>query len=163
MGQWLAGAERALREAANASILSLGCDHALNQQWLRLASHEAVYGSSPFDAPRRARPADREPYDGLILRGSAILDGIMQRLSGGPYEMSDWEDAEPMKAMEFDPDATAFNGKPIPGWASGADLAAAVARQNPADGDRLFQSMARRCNLVEVFATKRFRYYERRR
>jgi hypothetical protein len=93
-----------------------------------------------------------------------MLDGIMAALNPRTqeYDLSDWEDDDAMKAVELDIDSRASEGKPFPDWAMGANLDMAVARQNPSDGDVVFQSLARRCNLVELFETTRFEYYQKK-
>jgi hypothetical protein len=94
-----------------------------------------------------------------------MLDGIMTAFAprSQEYDLSDWEDDDAMKAVELDMDSRASEGKPFPDWATGQNLEMAVARQNPSDGDVLFQSLARRCDLVELFGTNKFEYYQKRR
>jgi hypothetical protein len=77
------------------------------------------------------------------------------------YPLSDWEDEEAMKPQEFDMDAHEANGKRFPDWACGPGLSDAIAHQNPKDGDVLFQSMSRRCNLIDLFGTTHFQYYQK--
>jgi hypothetical protein len=99
----------------------------------------------------------------LILSGNEKLDRIMTFLAPVTHEyaLSDWEEEEAMKHQEFDLDAREANGKRFPDWACGKALADAIRHQNSCDGDVLFQSMARRCNLVDLFGTLQFQYYQR--
>ena len=171
MGDFLGLAVEKLRTMADIGISGLDRESTMNHQWLRLQNPDSPAFTKPVDHPPLTVHKPQSPdsksmsYSDLIVRGNEILDGIMQTLKprNTSYDMSDWEDEEPMKPMEFDPDETWFNGKEIPPWASGEQLARAVLRQRACDGDILFQNLSRRCNLVEVFGTKRFKYYDNRR
>jgi hypothetical protein len=117
--------------------------------------------------PRHSPPRDprtRASYPDLILCGNQKLDRIMTFLAPRPneYELSDWEDEDAMKTQEFDLDASESSGKQFPDWACGENLERAVAHQDPTDGDTLFHTMARRCNLIDLFGTTHFRYYQKR-
>ena len=167
MGDFLGQAVEKFRTMADSAISALDRESTMNLQWLRLQDGDSVKSDRPpltvhKEPTRKSQEALSMSYSDLIVRGSEILDGIMTSLKSrnASYDMSDWEDEEPMKPMEFDPDETWFNGKAIPAWASGKQLARAVLRQSPCDGDILFQSLSRRCNLVEIFGTKRFKYYD---
>lgn len=102
-------------------------------------------------------------YPDLVLNGTNFLNNIITSLeaSNEPYDMSDWEEEDAMKQMELDLDSTELNGKSIPSWAIGTQLKTSINRQNNSDGDRIFQSLARRCNLNEVFGTNNFKYYQK--
>jgi hypothetical protein len=110
-------------------------------------------------------PVDQFPasYPELILSGERMLNDIMGQLapSGDQYRLSDWEHEDAMKPIDGDLDAFGEDGSQYPDWACGAKLSASLARQNPSDGDVLFQSLARRCNLIDLFGTNQFKYYQK--
>lgn len=103
-------------------------------------------------------------YSDLVRNSTDFLRNIISSLQAeeDPYDISDWEDEEAMKPMELDLDAEIFNGKKIPSWACGKQLAAAVSKQNQNDGDRIFQDLPRRVNIVALFETNVFPYYQQR-
>jgi hypothetical protein len=102
-------------------------------------------------------------YSELILSGERMLNDIMGLLgpSTDQYRLSDWEHEDAMKPIDCDVDAFGEDGKQYPDWACGTKLSASLARQNPSDGDVLFQSLARRCNLIDLFGTDQFKYYQK--
>ena len=102
-------------------------------------------------------------YSDLVRNSTDFLRNIITSLQAKnePYELSDWEDEDAMKPMELDLDAEVVNGKQIPSWACGQQLAMAVARQNQIDGDRIFHDLPRRVNIVDLFGTNVFAYYQR--
>jgi hypothetical protein len=102
-------------------------------------------------------------YPELILSGERMLNDIMELLapSADQYRLSDWEHEDAMKPIDGDLDAFGEDGKQYPEWACGRKLSASFARQNPSDGDVLFQSLARRCNLIDLFGTDQFKYYQK--
>lgn len=102
-------------------------------------------------------------YSDLVRNSTDFLRSIISSLqTEDPYDMSDWEDEEAMKPMELDLNVDVVNGKKIPSWASGKQLAIAVSKQNQTDGDRIFQDLDRRVNIVTLFGTNVFPYYQQR-
>ena len=77
----------------------------------------------------------------------------------GTYEMSDWEDEEPMKMEDIDQECETFDGKKIPTWALVEPLKKSMQFQKQTDGDKIFANLPRRCNLEAVFGTKSIPYY----
>ncbi|OHT15645.1 hypothetical protein TRFO_14023 [Tritrichomonas foetus] len=102
-------------------------------------------------------------YSDLVRNSTDFLRNIITSLQiqNDPYELSDWEDEDAMKPMDLDLDAEIVNGKTIPAWACGKQLSMAMARQNQTDGDRIFQELPRRVNIVDLFGTNVFSYYQR--
>lgn len=159
---------------ADSGIRSLNRQLTLNRQWLRIQLYETDHGINPFAKPKRCsepeptppeNSASTMPLSELVMKGSNMLNKIMGSLKAQrdeSYNMSDWEDEDAMKPEDFDPDNIESLGKPIPDWAYGDRLERAVRRQNMDDGDIIFQSMERRCNLRDCFQTNYFKYYENR-
>ena len=54
------------------------------------------------------------------------------------------------------------NGKPVPQWAKGPRIAAALERQKPVDPDQIFPAMPMSCDLEELFAPVSKPRYRRR-
>lgn len=96
----------------------------------------------------------------MIESGNNLLKSIILTLSDeAAYEMSDWGDEDAMKQEDIDQDCSEYDGKPIPSWAQKESLKEAIDHQNQSEGDKLFASLPRRCNLEAVFGTKSIPYY----
>lgn len=177
--QTLGHALEMFRMEADRGIVSLNHDLLLGKQWLKIQAYESIHGTNPFEKPKRVSepkplpPSDSVtimPYSELVLETSSLLDKIMGTLSHKKplhkietYELSDSDDDDTMKLVDFDSDEIEERGKTIPDWASGDRLRRAVMRQDIADGDVIFRSMDRRCDLESCFGTTSFPYYNRRR
>jgi hypothetical protein len=174
-------------EMADMGIEMLDRHHLMDTQWLSLERSRLtddspfLRGPTPFS--RRAhRQIDSQSLDAFTIAepsGSRIRYQEPPRTAfsvprpvrmmtslnpqGQEYDLSDWEDDDAMKAGELDIDSDTSDGKSFPDWASGTNLALAVARQNPNDGDIIFQTLARRCDLVQLFGTSNFEYYQKKR
>ena len=98
----------------------------------------------------------------VIQEGNDFFQDILNDVEDHPYEMSDWEDEEPMKPMELDIYSHDFNGKYIPSWAIGEDLIQAMKQQEPSDGDKIFHSLLRRIDYKTIFGTSNIPYYHRK-
>ena len=123
--------------------------------------------SSPRKRPllaqkRKDSGEQKESLSKMIESGNNLLKSIISALSdNGTYEMSDWEDEEPMKMEDIDQECETFDGKKIPSWALVEPLKKSIYYQKQADGDKIFANLPRRCNLEAVFGTKSIPYYTR--
>ena len=123
--------------------------------------------SSPRKRPLLAQSKkdsseEKESLSKMIESGNNLLKSIISALSdSGTYEMSDWEDEEPMKLEDIDQECETFDGKKIPSWALVEPLKKSIYYQKQADGDKIFANLPRRCNLEAVFGTKSIPYYTR--
>jgi hypothetical protein len=157
--------------------------HVMNRQWLSLqqcrSSDPPLFErgrplfSRPFDfdwlddgeyrTPDR-RAAHSLPNPEILAASARMFAGAMPAWhpQSDAYALSDWEDDDAMKDVDVDTDCRGNDGTAFPEWASGRSLESAVSKQNPNDGELIFRTMARRCDLVEMFGTSRFEYYQRR-
>ena len=115
----------------------------------------------PILSPKRKDLAEeKESLSKMIESGNNLLKSIISALSDpGTYQMSDWEDEEPMKMEDIDQECETFDGKQIPSWALVEPLKKSIHCQKQTDGDKIFANLPRRCNLEVVFGTKSIPYY----
>jgi hypothetical protein len=181
MSHLLTTAVQRLLESADVGAAMLNRYHVMNRQWLSLQQSrtsdptlfecgralfsQRIHRQLDFDPVEEGDRSHSLPRPELLAASTRMLDGIMAAWQprSDPYDLSDWEDDDAMKEVEIDADCRGSDGKAFPDWASGSTLESAVAKQNPNDGDLIFRTMARRCDLVEMFGTSRFEYYQKRR
>lgn len=100
------------------------------------------------------------PLSKMVEEGNNLLKSIISSLTKeNEYQMSDWEDDHAMKDEDIDQECDVFEGKKIPTWACVEPLKISIENQKQADGDKIFASLPRRCNLEAVFGTKCIPYY----
>lgn len=149
----------------NDKFITISANNFYTDQNLKINFENSIthINQRPHPAPL-AKSKTNLNYSDLVRNSTDFLRNIISSLQAedDPYEMSDWEDDEAMKPMELDIDADIINGKKIPAWACGKQLAIAVAKQNQIDGERIFQDLDRRVDIVKLFGTNVFPYYQQR-
>jgi hypothetical protein len=139
-----------------------------------LSEGDSEYGKKRSQSsPEIGRDSTSSSFSEMVLANSCFLNKIIETVerraclwntpvkSLDVYEMSDWEDEDPMIPVDSDINATQVNGKQIPNWACGKTLQMAVSRQIPSDGDILFQALQRRCDLHKIFPNSELPYYRK--
>ncbi|EAY05039.1 hypothetical protein TVAG_191360 [Trichomonas vaginalis G3] len=138
-------------------------DHSLFDEKLYMnitSSHRKRLINSPKTKTHNSSPSKQFNMTKMIESGNDLLKSIIKTLSdSNAYDMSDWADEDAMKDEDFDSDCEEYEGKLIPEWAQKESLKYAVTHQNQSDGDKLFATLPRRCNLETVFGTKSIPYY----
>lgn len=135
------------------NYISIPTDDFSTDQNLKISFDSSISNDSQRTQTTSTFSKSKLNYSDLVRNSTNFLRNIISSLQAEdePYDMSDWEDEEALKQLDFDIEAEVINGKKIPSWACGNQLAIALSKQNQYDGDRIFQDLPRKVNLFKMF------------